>query len=100
MKSHFAQFFAVSALTAMGFMLTGCQQTPPPSTTTVVPGPAGAPGAPGPTGAPADTPAPTPTTTTESTSRSRTTEVTPDPSNPDVSKKTVTRDSTTVKQTQ
>jgi hypothetical protein len=78
------------ALTALGLMmLTGCQQAPPPAAAASV-----APVA------PAQAP-PAPVTTSESTSSTRRVEVKSDASRPDVAaEKTVTKESTTVKQQQ
>lgn len=82
MKPNSRRTLAPFALTALGLMLTGCQQAPPtaPAETTVAPTPA----------------TPAPATTSESSSSTRSVEVKPDDSKSGVaSEKTVTKDSST-----
>jgi hypothetical protein len=86
MKLYSCTFFAALALTAFGLTLIGCQQAPAaPAATAATPAQA----------------APPPSTTTESSSSTRSTEVKSDPSTPDApAEKTITKESTTVKQQQ
>lgn len=85
MKPYSCKLFAALAITALGLTLTGCQQAPPAAAAA--------------TTSPAATPAPV--TTSESSSSTRSVEVKSDPSNPDAAaEKTITKESSTVKQQQ
>ena len=84
MKTYPFKALAAFALTALGLMLTGCQQAPPAaSAATAAPAPA----------------TPVRIATSESSSSTRSVEVKPDDSKPGVaSEKTVTKDSSTTTQ--
>jgi hypothetical protein len=87
MKTYPFKALAAFALTALGLMLTGCQQAPPAASA-----------APAATAAPAPA-TPVPIATSESSSSTRSVEVKPDDSKPGVaSEKTVTKDSSTTTQ--
>jgi hypothetical protein len=88
MKPTPCKLLTAFALTALGLILSGCQQAPPAASAA----PAATAAAPAP---------PAPSTTSESSSSTRSVEVKTDASSPDaVAEKTVTKESTTVKQQQ